>query len=154
MENDEIVENQSPQVVDDSMGGVLPAEAVGQLMSIETSSDEFMAKFKTLLNEVGVSSSTFDAIRPTREFVLGNTNPFDEFIIQGDFESAIMLSSMHPAFRPTALTLFYFGISQLALTRSRGAIQQKLLRTYIGESRSVVEQADKKRRWSIPMRGK
>jgi len=147
-----VVGDVGPDVVPDQVRGLSSEQVVEKLVQLETSEDTFETKLKELLAMVGSDSTPFLAMKPTREFMFAQTNPFDEFTIEGDYESALLLARMHPAFYSVALTLFQMAIGKLTLTRSREGFQQKILRTVVNVSQNP-HMDEKKKRWSIPIFG-
>lgn len=134
----------------DDMRGITQEEIAEKIIQLEISEPEFKKQLTDLMNGIGVDPTPFLAMKPTREFMLGKTDPFDEYEIEGDFESALILADMHPAFYSTAMMLYLMGINRLALTRSRRGFQQQMLRTYIGvQKREDLQQ--NKPRWAVPL---
>jgi len=114
--------------------GVSPSEAMEKLLTLEVSESERQKIMQLVFTNAGWQKDLFSAIAPTREFFLGNHNIFDEYQIQGDYEDAIILAKLHPSFTGYSLILFNFAIAHSALTRSRGGMQQKNMRSYYGHT--------------------
>lgn len=142
-----------PEIVPDQVRGLSSEQVVEKLVKLEISEPTYEAQLKALMETIGEDPTPFLAMKPTREFMFAQTNPFDEFEVEGDFESSLILARMHPAFYGVSLTLFQMAIARLTLTRSRAGFQQKILRTVVNVNQSANE--DKKQgRWAIPIFGR
>lgn len=153
LSENESQDNAGPDITPDHMRGLSSEQVVEKLVALETSEEPFETKLKNLMNSIGADATPFLAMKPTREFMFAQTNPFDEYEVEGDYESALLLARMHPAFYSVSLTLFQMSIGKLALTRSRSGFQQRILRTVVNVNQAT-EMDEKKKKWSIPMWGR
>lgn len=146
-------ENQNRNLAEDFnsiSSGLSPSEMMEKLFKMEMNEKENVKAFQKILARLKHDNSPFAVIKPTRDFVLGNHDIFDEYEIIGDYEDALMLSQLDPAFWGTALLLYEMAITRSAITRSRGGFQQKNLRSYYSFSQRNSRFDDEKQGWIIP----
>jgi hypothetical protein len=133
--------------------GLTPSEAMEKLFKMEINEKENATAFRKIMSRLNRENSPFSIIKPSRDFVLGNHDLFDEFEIIGDFEDALMLTQLDPAFWGTALLLYEMAITRSAITRSRAGFQQKNLRSYYSFNQRNSRFDDEPKRWAIPFMG-
>ena len=153
----EFQENQNRGMAEDFNSiqtGLSPSEMMEKLFKMELNEKENSVAFRKILARLNHDNSPFSVIKPTRDLVLGNHDIFDEFEIIGDYEDALMLTQLDPAFWGTALLLYQMALTRSAITRSRGGFQQKNLRSYYSFSTRDSRFGDEKTGWVIPFLGK
>ncbi len=135
--------------------GISPQEAIEKLFSLEINEQPKVEKMKKVWSKLDWDPNLFLTLMPTREFVSGYHDEFDEYIIQGDFEDSLLLSKLHPSLVGYGLMLYQFAIAHSALTRSRGGFQQMNMRSYYGHSTSEnMSQQNKSKGFNINPMGK
>lgn len=125
--------------------GINQGQAVEKLLKIEMNEPELKKEISDVLAKTKYANTPFEAIQPTREFMLGNTTLFDEYSIYGDIEDSFILTMLHPGFYPYAIALYKLATFLSIMTRSREGFQQKTLRSYISTSHRTIQTPNAKK---------